>query len=567
MNQTSPEPRPDGERMRPALLFAAVAASAVLLLVLRSLTAFVVDDAFISFRFARNWAEWGVPAFNSFELAPDGQPVEGFSNLLWTALLALLHGAGADLPSVVGALQGVLAALCVFVTARFAWRALGLGAVGAIAAPVLLATSAPFVAWSGGGMETTLFALLLTGLLTEALTERQESVRAGLALGAWAAGVALVRAEGPVWVLGTLGAVLVAGRLAGRGEVALRGRRLAVAMAVFALATLAMLAWRKGVYGAWLPNTVAAKTGGGTEILARGARQIASWALVTITPIAALLALLPSLRRSAVRARVAALAALGVVVGGVLYSVAVGGDWMPFFRFLAPVAPALALVVAIGLDAAPRAVGVGALAVLAALQPLALFDVHVAPEGARAALRFRTFRGGYASEASRAAKARENAARFEQLGEALAVGTEPGDVLAFGPIGSPGWFAPALDFVDRNGLVTPSVAARDVEPGGGTAGHEKRVPHAWFLDHGAPAPRYLFATWLEGRMDPANPRHVARARDAIRGLLGGAGRGEGPLYRRTVLRAVPILEGPAEGCTLLLLERADPAAAAAFWGA
>ena len=103
MNQTSPEPRPDGERMRPALLFAAVAASAVLLLVLRSLTAFVVDDAFISFRFARNWAEWGVPAFNSFELAPDGQPVEGFSNLLWTALLALLHGAGADLPSVVGA--------------------------------------------------------------------------------------------------------------------------------------------------------------------------------------------------------------------------------------------------------------------------------------------------------------------------------------------------------------------------------------------------------------------------------------------------------------------------------
>ena len=26
-------------------------------------------------------------------------------------------------------------------------------------------------------------------------------------------------------------------------------------------------------------------------------------------------------------------------------------------------------------------------------------------------------------------------------------------------------------------------------------------------------------------------------------------------------------EGPAEGCTLLLLERADPAAAAAFWGA
>ncbi|MEM9380248.1 MAG: hypothetical protein AAGB93_09905 [Planctomycetota bacterium] len=567
MNQPSPDPAPSGARASRAILLVGTAAAIALLLALRTPNAFLVDDAFISFRFARNWTEWGVPAFNAFELAPGGRPVEGYSNLLWTASLALMHGAGADLPSAAGALQAALGAATVAWVALFAHRRLGLGTVGVLAAPVLLATSAPFVAWSSGGMETTLFALLLTGLLTEALTPRSEGVRGGIALGVWAVGVALVRAEGPAWVLGTLGAVLAAERLALRGDVALTRRRIGVALAALGAATLAVLAWRQAVYGAWLPNTVTAKTGGGVDALARGARQVASWGLVTITPALAPLALVPALRHRSPGARAAALAGLGGALGGAIYSVAVGGDWMPFFRFLAPVAPALAIVIAVGLDAAPRAIGASSLAALAALQPLALFDVHVAPEPARAALRFRAFRGGYASEASRVATARENADRFERLGAALAAGTAPGDVLAFGPIGSTGWFAPALDFVDRNGLVTPSVAARAVEPGSGTAGHEKRVPHAWFLDGGAPAPRYLFATLLEGRMDPEDPRHVAQARDAIRGLLGGSDRAEGPLYRRTVLRAVPILEGRAEGCTLLLLERADPVAAAAFWGA
>ncbi|MEC8493697.1 MAG: hypothetical protein VXZ39_02170, partial [Planctomycetota bacterium] len=44
-------------------------AGAAVLAGLRARVDFLVDDAFISFRYARNWWEEGTPVFNAFELA------------------------------------------------------------------------------------------------------------------------------------------------------------------------------------------------------------------------------------------------------------------------------------------------------------------------------------------------------------------------------------------------------------------------------------------------------------------------------------------------------------------
>jgi hypothetical protein len=49
---------------------------------------FVTDDAYISFVFSRNFAEHGQLAFNV------GQPVEGYTNFLWTFVLGLGMVAG-----------------------------------------------------------------------------------------------------------------------------------------------------------------------------------------------------------------------------------------------------------------------------------------------------------------------------------------------------------------------------------------------------------------------------------------------------------------------------------------
>ena len=47
------------------------------------------DDAYISFRYADNWARGLGPVFNA------GERVEGYTNFLWTALLAGLIKLGA----------------------------------------------------------------------------------------------------------------------------------------------------------------------------------------------------------------------------------------------------------------------------------------------------------------------------------------------------------------------------------------------------------------------------------------------------------------------------------------
>ena len=45
---------------------------------------FITDDAYISFVFSRNFAEHGELTFNL------GQPVEGYTNFLWTLVLGLV---------------------------------------------------------------------------------------------------------------------------------------------------------------------------------------------------------------------------------------------------------------------------------------------------------------------------------------------------------------------------------------------------------------------------------------------------------------------------------------------
>lgn len=569
---SSPAGRPPAARR---FSLAVLALSATVLLTLVARVEFLVDDAFISLRFARNWVELGAPVFNSFELSSGGQPVEGFSNLLWTALLALLYWAGAPFPEFLGPLQLSLAMGVLIVQLRFVTSELRLGRAGEFASVTLLATSAPFVAWASGGMETTLFTLLLTSYflgLMRAEVHRPSDL-AWLAL--TAAAVCAVRVEGVLWVIGGAAAVLASeGLLSGDGPGALRRhRRRLLWIAIAATAAMAaQLLWRQATFGQWLPNTVAAKTGGGADVMGRGLRQVASWGLVGLTPLAALALALPALRHPAARARVAAGASLFVTVGFVAYNVLVGGDWMPFFRFLAPCTPALALLAAVGIDRTPRSAGVALVLGLAVAQPLPLFDLHLVPEGVRTALRFRSFKGGYRSEAQRVEVARENEGNFTLLGKALAAETQPGEVLAFGPIGSPGWFAPALDFVDRNGLVTPSVARREVRSGG-TAGHEKRVPHAWFLDHGTPPPNLLYATWRPGAVREDQPGQLRALKRALRTQGQTSRPEERPLFEGTRLRlhSVPTQElgGPEQGVntlTLILFERAEPAAARACWG-
>ncbi|TCP57027.1 dolichyl-phosphate-mannose-protein mannosyltransferase [Tamaricihabitans halophyticus] len=297
----------------------------------------LAEDAFITFRYAENVAEGHGPVFNI------GEPVEGYTNFLLLGLLSVLKaGFGADVVLSARVL-GVLSTIGCVVAAYFLARKLsGRSAAGVLAA-ALTATVSNLAAYGASGLETSLFALLVLGMLLAACYEHW--VIGGLLL----AMAVLTRPDGVV-----VGAVLL-GWLIVR---VLRQRANWWQVTAFVLASLVVLmpwtAWRALYYGHFLPNPLVAKQGGEFSWqLGQGWEYLGGYLLAV--PALLLLALagmvLVVLRRAVdtetLRAQYWLVVTLCVVFAG--FVVLVGGDWMPAWRLLAPLGPVLAAGAASGL--------------------------------------------------------------------------------------------------------------------------------------------------------------------------------------------------------------------------
>jgi hypothetical protein len=294
--------------------------------------AFTVDDAYISFRYARNLARGLGLVYNP------GERVEGYTNFLWTVLLAGGIKLGVD-PELASKILGGLAA-CGGMTLTYAIaNRLRPLAVAPCLATWLLASTVVFSGYAVFGLETPLFvALVLLGtflFLREEgdYGERAPEARPALPLSGLAFALAgLTRPEAPLFLV-----LLVL--FLGRG---VASRRNLVRLALFAAPLAAHLLWRHSYYGAWLPNTLSAKTGEVDTQIGQGVGYVKGY-IDQASPVVwlALFALAKGLMER--RRALLALAAITVAFTG--YVVLVGGDWMPFHRFLAPAEPFLLLLV------------------------------------------------------------------------------------------------------------------------------------------------------------------------------------------------------------------------------
>lgn len=434
---------------------------------------FVSDDAYISFRYARMWAEGHGLRFNHA-----GPPVEGFSNPLWVALEAVLHAAGLDLPAVMPLVCFAVSATLVGLGAWALRRGLGLQRGAAAAGLALLAASPALAVWGSSGLETGALALAMLAAWS-ALVLRPRPALAGLAL----ATVVLLRTEGLAWAL----VVVLAAAVAGKNV----RSALAVTLGV-AAASLGLRAWW---FGEFMGNTAVAKVSPSVEVLQRGLVYVASTLHATPAVVVALLAagalLLPLARslRLDGDARLA-LAALVPPAAAVAEAVVVGGDFMAFGRLLLPAWPFLALVLGLALRRAAPAPTTAAIALVLLLQALAVADrVPAHPAW--------NFRGpGHAglSETAMWRLERDQVGVLIPVGRGLAAALQPGRVAVIGALGAVAWEAPQVDFLDQYGLVTPQVARRPVTtlrfPG-----HDKAVEHWAFIDQ---QPDVLFATSVVG---------------------------------------------------------------------
>jgi hypothetical protein len=315
---------------------------------------FFYDDAFITFRYAANLAHGHGLVFNS------GERVEGYSNFLWTILLAVVIALGGRPEMWSLLLSGTIALATLAMVMAFSARR----GVHPLLAGGLLASSTGWAAWATSGLETALFTACVTGG-TLALAASLEP-RAGeeapdedtapatvldprgrlflLSAVAFALGC-LTRPDGPL-PAACAGVVLVA--------LAVRGRLSwpwvwAWAALVIAL-VLPHAIWRWSYYGSLLPNTYAVKPPGaqrltlGLEYLGRALVDLQLW--LWLAPIV-LAALLRAPRRLWTSLDVPLVAA--VVVPFVAYVATTGGDFMPAYRYVAPLLPLLALSAAAAL--------------------------------------------------------------------------------------------------------------------------------------------------------------------------------------------------------------------------
>ncbi len=293
------------------------------------------DDAFISFRYAQNFIEGHGLVFNPlFEHA--GTRVEGFTNLLWTLLIATAMAAGLDPVPTSMALGTLSAAGAVALTAALGLRSVGRWStherapwVLLLTAPALVATLPHMALESVEGLETALYMALITAAAMAALDE-QRAARGHAGSTTLLAIATLTRPEAPL-----LFGLLHLGLLIGGDR---RQRAASVRAGLGMAAVLATLtAWRLWYYGLPLPNTFYAKTGG--FAVPRGLRYLGRHALS-----APLLWLLLLARPLAGRAGPFTLP-LALMVGGHLAYVAwVGGDFKPTGRFVMPVLPLMAVL-------------------------------------------------------------------------------------------------------------------------------------------------------------------------------------------------------------------------------
>lgn len=436
----------------------------------------LIDDAYISFRYAHHLAE-GIGLRYNF----DGVPVEGFSNPLWVVVLAAAEGLGVP-PTFSSLVLGVACSVTLlFVFQRFATRVAGLPWFATFGGVLFLGTFPPFAVWTTSGLETSAFTLAL--FLTWSELARPEGFRPVRAV-LFAIALTTLRPEGFLWALGLFAATWFSARER-RERIGRLKRYVPPLVAALGLLLLARYLY----FGELLPNTVRAKGSLTEEALLRGWRCLASYFLVLLSPALVLLLAPLSLRGGRLRSTGSALV---VTLAGFGWCVFVGGDWMAFFRFLAPFTPFLALLLAGALASLPRVVGAVVAAGAVALSLLPAFDRNLVPRELLGSLDFRAFRSGFTTESERFALSERNQEQFLLTGRALGEIAKREDSLTFGAIGAIGYYSD-MTILDRNGLVDREVAGLEVTELR-SAGHDKRVPRSFFRPR---KPTYYDAVFIE----------------------------------------------------------------------
>lgn len=423
----------------------------------------VCDDALISLQYARNAAQGLGFVFNP------GERVEGFTNFLWVALLALAHpmsdGTSAGFVRLAVTASIVLASLDILLLYRLGRLIWPRRLAPIVFTLALCAVDNGYSVWAMQALESHLliFTMLLACLFLWGKQSRWNSIGAALSLAA----AMMTRPDAALFV-----AVLGTSELIWAWRSAQPTRALARVIGIFTTTGLVFgvyFFWRYDYFGYLFPNTYYVKASGlRGEAIVRGLRYLNGFlsdrAYVPVLALGAVLG---------IRDRV-----MGPLFTWMLlysaYVVYVGGDFYPGHRFLVVSIPFAALLCAYTLERAAswalarwgstqRAAWAHWLVGSALVVTVAVRGLMVGP------VQTEVVRWG-----AEVARVR---AFMEWLGEQA----PPDASIVTGDIGSSGFYA-KLRVYDYFGIIDPVTAHQEQDRfGRGKAGHEKHADPDYLL--------------------------------------------------------------------------------------
>lgn len=471
------------------------------------------EDAFITYRYGRNLAATGELTWNPGEV-----PIEGYTNFSWVLLSAGAIELGLPVPTLT-VVFGMLGAVCILLVAwRFGRDLLGLSARRALGPCMLIALSGPLASWASSGMEMTCFALLVLASLYYFGLAFQTEVHGDLYPAYLLMLVAaLTRPEG-LMVFLVLSGLGVFFRIANRR---ISWSNLLLPILVFAVPFAVYIAWRVSYFGALLPNTYYAKTGGTVHQYLRGAiyagHSLACFAFPCAVPLLGVF-FRPSGRLRPLRltsstsmswrmeTNAGSWVLLLVSLVYTAYIVFVGGDYMPMARFFVPVLPLVYLLAGQLLDRVDQGLrpasagrlilrGLFVVAALGILFHSTPWEARLLPCPSRQAGNWRGVQ-----------KERWHLGRLTVIGQFFeSYKRSPRESLATNAIGVISWYARMVVY-GLHGLDDPKIARMEQgvgqkELGRGMAGHEK-ADVVYILEQKRPT-YYMFERRL--RQKPYRP--------------------------------------------------------------
>lgn len=450
----------------------------------------VVDDAYISYQYAKNWVLGNGLVFNV------GERVEGYTNFLWIVVLAPVYAITSlfdwDFTRAAIFLNAAIAVVDLGLLYAVCRRLLGPGWVPTALVIALCALDNAYQGYAMSGLENHLVILLLLGAVLVWITKPR---RTPLWIGLLLALATMARPDGGLYAVAFGLAMALGTALPARfREEQTRwqyARAAGIALAVFGAVYGAYFLWRYSYYGALLPNTFYLKVGGTFDAIPRGI-QYANGFMVDryYVPLIALFAL------RWVTSPVVRWLFLYLLLH-VAYVIYVGGDFYSGHRFLVVLLPIFYLLIGRVAKGVLDTVSSWRMwARMTRVPILAISCIAVSAGAVAGGLERFTVRGlargPYRSEIVNWSETVDNTVRYMRWLRDFA---PPGSSMVVGDIGSAGFIAD-LYVIDALGIIDPTIARKQVRNfGKGKPGHEKHGSRGYLLSRN---PTFIKWGWVHG---------------------------------------------------------------------